>query len=177
MKSYALIACLCLMFAMTPQGSNAFDKNNHKKTQELAEQGDPAAQTRLGVSYSTGTNVEKDKKKAAKWYGKAAAQGYAYGQWNLAFLYVRGEGVGVDQGKARELFQSAADQKFAPAEYDLGMMHLYGMGGKRDRIEAMKWIRKAAEQGYPDALAFMRSQGEMKEDEPDKKKSSGGSSM
>ncbi len=173
MKSFVMVVCLCLMFVIVPQGGDAFDKNNLKETQELAEKGDPAAQTKLGVSYSTGTNVDKNKKKAAEWYAKAAAQGYAYGQWNLAFLYVRGEGVATDYSKARELFQSAADQKFAPAEYDLGMMHLYGMGTKRDRIEATKWIRKSAEQGYPDALSFMRSQGEMKEDKKENKKSSG----
>jgi uncharacterized protein len=178
LKLLRLIVGFLLLLAISmPFSVNAFDKNNMDEIQKSAEKGDPEAQTKLGVAYSTGTNVEKDKKKAAEWYGKAAAQGYAYGQWNLAFLYVRGEGVSVDNDKARELFQKAAEQKFAPAEYDLGMMHLYGMGGKRDRIEAMEWIRKAAEQGYPDAISFMQTQGEMKGKKVDKNKSSTGSSM
>lgn len=169
MKILRLITgCFLLLAVAMPFSVQAFDKNNMDEIQELAEKGDPEAQTKLGVAYSTGTNIEKDKKKAAEWYGKAADQGYAYGQWNLAFLYVRGEGVSVDNDKARELFLKAAEQNFAPAEYDLGMMHLYGIGGKRDRKEALKWIRKSAEQGYPDALAFMRTQGEMKKQEEKK---------
>lgn len=161
MKISYRIVCLCFLLLLGfAQFSGAAKDLNLEEAQVLAKQGDPAAQTALGVAYSTGVKVEVDKKKAAEWYGKAAEQGFALGQWNLAFLYVRGEGVEQDDKKARELFQKAADQGFVPAEYDLGMMYLYGMGGKRSRSEALKWVRKAADQGYKEAIGFLKAQGE-----------------
>ena len=46
--------------------------------QKAAEQGNAAAQCKLGVCYDNGTGVEKDEQKAVEWYQKAAEQGYAY---------------------------------------------------------------------------------------------------
>lgn len=163
MKSLFFVVFL-FMFSIFifKQDAEAFRNMNLEEVQIQAAKGDPAAQTKLGVAYSTGTQIQQDKTKAAEWYGKAAAQGYASGQWNLAFLYVRGEGVDQDDQKARELFQKAADQEFPPAEYDLGMMFFYGMGGARSRTEALKWIQKSADHNYKAAIGFLKAQGEYK---------------
>ncbi len=169
MKYFLLFVCLGLFLVFGfNQSAEAFKDIDLKEVQIQAEKGDPAAQTRLGVAYSTGINVEKDKNKAAEWYRKAAEQGYASGQWNLAFLYIRGEGVEQDDKKARELFQKAAEQEFPPAEYDLGVMYLNGFGGKRSRAEALKWLQKSADHGYREAISFLKSRGEYKEKGADK---------
>lgn len=163
MKFYMFITYLCVFFFLGfTQNVHAFKDISFEDIQVQAENGDPIAQTKLGVAYSTGNQVDVDKKKAAEWYGKAAEQGYPSGQWNLAFLYVRGEGVEQSDETARALFSKAAEQGFAPAEYDLGMMTLYGMGGKRSRSEALAWINKAAEQDYKEAISFLKAQGEYK---------------
>lgn|GEM_PF-3055586 len=170
MKRIFVITFLCLCVVLSCfQTVEAFKDISFEEVKLQAKKGDPAAQTKLGVAYSTGTEVEVDKRKAADWYGKAADQGYPAGQWNLGFLYIRGEGVKQSDKKARELFTKAADQGFAPAEYDLGMMNLYGMGGERSRSQALEWMKKAADQGYKEAIGFLKAQGEWEYELPEKK--------
>ena len=167
MKLIILMTCFVFLFFCGPgQDAAAFEDMNIEELQKLAAAGDADAQVKLGVTYSTGVNVEIDKKKAAEWYTKAAEQGSALGQWNLAFLYVRGEGVEEDEKKARELLKKAAAQGYAPAEYDIGMMYFYGIGGKRSRSEALEWMQKSAAQDYREAITFLKSQGEYKEEKP-----------
>ena len=51
-----------------------------------AEAGDSQAQCNLGWCYETGTGVEKDEKKAVRWYTKSAEQGVAGARTLLALL-------------------------------------------------------------------------------------------
>ncbi|MDZ7666154.1 MAG: tetratricopeptide repeat protein [Desulfotignum sp.] len=60
---------------------------------KMAEQGDAAAQSKLGEIYAKGIDVPQDHKKAAYWYKKAAEQGYADAQHNLGFMYAEGQGI------------------------------------------------------------------------------------
>lgn len=170
MKIFLNLVLLVALIAGYVPVAEAFKDLNVEQIEEKARDGDPVAQTKMGVIYARGLmdKVEIDKKKAVEWYRKAADQGYPNGQWNLAFMYVRGEGVNEDFDKARELFLQAAEQGYAPAEYDLGMMYLYGMGGKRSRSEALTWIRKAAAQDYREAIGFLRSQGELGKEQQQK---------
>lgn len=62
----------------------------------MAEQGDAAAQSKLGEIYAKGHDVPQDHKKAVYWYKKAAEQGYADAQHNLGFMYAEGQGVTQD---------------------------------------------------------------------------------
>ncbi|PLX98391.1 MAG: sel1 repeat family protein [Desulfuromonas sp.] len=171
-----LLLMLFLMSALLiAMGSSAVAfKNNMSldEIQKMAEQGDPSAQVRLGVAYSTGTGVDADLTKALEWYQKAADQGSPQGQWNLAWLYVKGKGVEESYDKALELFQKAADQGLAAAQYDLGMMHFYGMGVARSRSNALKWFHKSADQGYQQAIGFLREQGEYTEPSAEKSEAS-----
>ena len=65
-----------------------------------AEQGDAAAQNRLGEMYGTGKGVPKDYRAAVKWYRLAAEQGHALAQLNLGLAYARGLGVPSDYVRA-----------------------------------------------------------------------------
>lgn len=67
-----------------------------KELRPLAEQGNAAAQSDLGVMYEKGQAVPQDYKEAAQWYRKAADQGYAPAQFNLARMYGLGHGVPRD---------------------------------------------------------------------------------
>jgi len=62
----------------------------------LADQGDPRAETTLGVMYDEGHGVPQDDAEALKWYRRAAEQGYAQAQFNLGVMYARGE---ADDGR------------------------------------------------------------------------------
>jgi TPR repeat protein len=124
------------------------------KIQRAAEQGDAAAQCRLGDIYSIGYGVPYDVEKAVYWYRKAAEQGNADAQCDLGFMYRRGIGVPQDSKEAVKWFQKAAEQSHAEAENALGDAYYYSEGVPRDYKEAAQWYRKAAEQG--DAAAQCR---------------------
>jgi hypothetical protein len=55
-----------------------------KSLSRLAEQGNAAAQLDLGLMYRDGKGVNKDPKKAAKWFTEAAEQGFTPAQYHLA---------------------------------------------------------------------------------------------
>ena len=114
---------------------------------KAAEQGDAAAQNRLGYRYTMGNGVAKDDKEAVKWYRKAAEQGYAPAQNSLGFSYLKGNGVEKNAAEAVKWFRKAAEQGYAKAQCQLGFCYARGKGVTRDTEEALKWLRKAAEQG------------------------------
>ncbi|MBE6356161.1 MAG: sel1 repeat family protein [Lentisphaerae bacterium] len=118
----------------------------------VAEQGDAAAQYKLGKSYADGNGVIKDVDEAAKWFRKAAEQNYAPAQNSLGTCYSKGIGVPQSYDKAFEWFRKAAEQNYAPAQYNLGMCYATNRGrvtGRAfdDNNEAVKWFHKAAKNG------------------------------
>src|SRR6266704_1911402 len=76
----------------------------------LAEQGDPRAQSMLGVMYHFGQGVPRDYTEAAQWFRKAAEQGDTMAQNNLAVIYEHGRGVPQDYGQALRWYHQAAEQ-------------------------------------------------------------------
>jgi hypothetical protein len=68
--------------------------------QQLAEQGDPAAQYAMGAKYSTGEDVLQDYTQALSWFSKAAEQGNVAAQATLGAYYWAGRGVPQDLSKA-----------------------------------------------------------------------------
>ena len=66
----------------------------------LANGGNVAAQTSLGVMYAKGQGVPKDDKEAVKWDRLAAERGYAPAQAVLGKLYNYGQGVAQDSREA-----------------------------------------------------------------------------
>ena len=74
----------------------------------LAEQGDAAAQSNLGVLYHQGQGVTQDYTTAVKWYKRAAEQGGADAQFNLGIMFENGSGVLQDYIKAHMWYNIAA---------------------------------------------------------------------
>lgn len=60
---------------------------------KAAEEGDPDAQLLVGMRYSLGDGVRKDRVEAARWCGRAAAQGHPPAQYLLGQMYAKGFGV------------------------------------------------------------------------------------
>jgi len=67
---------------------------------KAAEQGDAAAQNKLGFHYFNGRGCLADEAIAARWFAKAAEQGNHNAQSNLASLYRLGRGVHHDLNRA-----------------------------------------------------------------------------
>lgn len=61
--------------------------------QQLADQGNTAAQFNLGQMYRLGQGAPRDLVEAARWYHRAAAQGDAQSQYNLGVMYYNAQGV------------------------------------------------------------------------------------
>ncbi|TAL27429.1 MAG: sel1 repeat family protein [Alphaproteobacteria bacterium] len=143
-----------------------------------AEQGDAAAQLRLGKYYSriaseaygyesfqeyqNGTmnfnppethlsKVPQILEESAKWYRKAAEQGNAEAQNYLGGAYWYGLGVQDDNEEAVRWYKKAAEQGNLNAQLQLRYIYDGVLGGrtiKVDHEEAAKWLEKAKENGY-----------------------------
>ncbi len=112
-----------------------------------ANQGNKAAQYRLGLMCESGQGVTQNYVRAAEWYRRAAKQGHASACNNLGVLYKEGKGVRQDYAKAAEWYQKAADKGLDVAQYNLGVRYYEGQGVKQDYAQAMEYFQKAAERG------------------------------
>jgi TPR repeat protein len=87
----------------------------------LADQGNPYAQYKVGLSYDVGVGAPQDFTEAAKWYLMAADRGHAGAQFNLGLLYADGRGVEQDNVQAHMWLNLAAagSEPAAQRERDL----------------------------------------------------------
>src|SRR5208282_5897662 len=74
---------------------------------KAGENGNAAAQCRLGAAYLLGMGVPQDNALAAAWLRKAAAQGAVAAQYQLGSMYQAGEGVAQDYAEAYFWFNLA----------------------------------------------------------------------
>jgi hypothetical protein len=82
------------------QGISAFHRQDYVTASRvfipLAERGNVAAQSYLGLLFETGRGVPQNYTEAAMWYRRAAEQGDSRAQYSLGLLYDRGQGVPQD---------------------------------------------------------------------------------
>ncbi|MGB0750204.1 MAG: tetratricopeptide repeat protein, partial [Magnetospiraceae bacterium] len=122
-----------------------------------ADQGHPAAATKLGYLHSVGLGVTKDPVLAHDWFLKAALLDYPTAQYNLAQILRMGIGVPVDLPGAAEWYARAASQGHPKAQFNLGTMYLKGIGVERDPSRGMAFIGAAADSGLERAIALRES--------------------
>lgn len=125
----------------------AYDRKDYASAvrllRPLANEGNAAAQRKLGVMYANGEGVPHDYTEARKWYLMAVGQNDAAAQNELGLMYYLGMGVPEDDAEAQKWFRKAADQGFAGAQNNLGNMYARGNGVPQDYIEAHKWFNLA----------------------------------
>jgi TPR repeat protein len=141
-----------------------YDPNDLIAVQNAAEQGNPHAQTDLGVRYADGEGVEQDYEQAVYWYEKAAEQGDAGCQWALGSHYRLGVGVAYNPESAEYWLRKSAEQGNLLAVNELCdfYLDLSGAGVTQNDELALTWIEKAAELGHLNAqyhLGFMYQNG------------------
>ena len=160
MKRIALAVVLVVSLAMPAsagyeEGVAAYGRGSFpaalREFEDLALQGDAAAQFYLGIMYENGLGVAQDPAEAAKWYRRAAEQGNANAQFHLGAMYVQGMGVVQDHAEAAKWYRAAAEQGNASAQFDLGNMYDGGVGVAQDHAEAASWYRRAAERDFAKA--------------------------
>jgi hypothetical protein len=151
---WGVTATLCAIVAI---GMAARVREEVRTTHELranraaAEQGDSAAETKLGIAYTSGQGVLQDDTVAFRWFGKAAEQGDAEAQYNLGAFYALGRGTPRDDAAALEWIRRSAEHGFAAAQNNLGVIYHEGRLLPRNDALAIEWFRRAAEQGDPAA--------------------------
>jgi len=111
---------------------------------KAAEQGAPAAEFMLGLSYENGWGVTQDYKAASNWYRKAAEQGDDHGQYFLGLMYLDGRGVTQDYKVAVGWFLKAAEQGNSEAQGNLGTMYAKGQGVPQDYVQGHTWLNLGA---------------------------------
>lgn len=137
----------------------AEQENAEKLYRKAVEQGDAIAQLNLGICYTKGKGVKRDKQEAVKWYRKAAEQGNAEAQCELGISYIIGKGVEKNRKEAVNWFHRAAEQGYDFAQYMLGRCYEYGLGVEKSKKEAEKWYCTAAANGCIVAEAALRRLG------------------
>lgn len=119
-----------------------------------AENGDAAAQVRLGRAYLKGNGVEADASEAIKWFRKAAEQNNSEAQVYLAYCY---DGGGPEENLAEAIkwYRRAADLNNASAQFNLAACFEFGRGVEKNAEEAARLYRRAADQNNAEAQASL----------------------
>jgi TPR repeat protein len=154
---------------------------------KAADQGNPNAQTNLGVLYAEGRGVPRDDTVASTWFRKAADQGNGRAQYNLGIIYSNGGGFLHDDTAAEHWFRKAADQGVPGAEKKAEETRRLAQereGKRRAREEARRrgeelkeeiktdgpdwWVVLGVEPNATIATAKRAYRAKMKESHPDK---------
>jgi hypothetical protein len=116
------------------------------RLRELAGQGNPWAQTLLGLAYIKGYGVDQDDQKAEELYSLAARKGWFGAQFNLGVFY-------QDRFRLREAetwLLKAAEGGLAEAKENLGQLY-HAKGAVHSDEKSFLWTSRAAEDGRVEA--------------------------
>ena len=116
----------------------------------------------LAINYYFGTDVKKNKEKAAELFEEAANAGYKFAINNLAFMYKNGDGVKKDTEKAVMLLQQAADAGNGNAAYDLAEMYFKADSVPLEMKKSAQLLQQSVDANHPTAaynLALMNYDG------------------
>ena len=178
-----------LMAADLGKGTLAFDNKDYttafNELNTFAKEGKQDAMNMVGQMYENGWGVEKDLKKARRFYKRGAALGHmgcvnslralkdqeykkelvtvvpaaeagdASAQNRLGEMAEFGYGMKRDPNLAIQWYKQAAEQGLVAAQHNIGRSYNFGTGVEQDFAEAERWYRKAAEQGHTDAMFFL----------------------
>jgi TPR repeat protein len=124
-------------------------KEAERLYRKAANEGDPAAQEKLGECYQDGKGLIKNYEKAVFWFSRAASGGNVLAQKLLSDCYDRGEGVSQDHNMALQWMEEAANQGDTGAQNYLGNCYNLGfcLGVGQDYLKAVDWFKKSASQG------------------------------
>jgi hypothetical protein len=121
-----------------------------------AEQGDVAAQYRLGQMYARGEAGAKNPTLAVKWTKEAANKGHVGATKALANWYLTGRnGLAKNPGESARLLTLLVEGGDAEACFALGIQTVLGMGVAQDSTRAQILFLAAHTGGYPVPSEFL----------------------
>jgi len=127
----------------------------HKLMEGRMEANDPLAWQARGTDYSIGdARFPQDKKKAIKFWSRAAELGSIEARFSLGHAFITGEGVEADTKKAKYHLEIAAIGGSDIAR--TGLAHIEARARNYDR--AAKHFMIAASRGREEALTMVRKQ-------------------
>ena len=115
-----------------------------------AEQGDPKAQTALGMMLSgiTHGDFRKNYKQSFYWVKQAAEQGYSKAELAIAEMYMNGVVIPMNAKKAKVWYEKAAAQENLNGVNGLARQYRYGTGVRKDYEKAFQYYQQAALEGH-----------------------------
>ncbi|KAJ3037610.1 Leucine-rich repeat serine/threonine-protein kinase 2 [Rhizophlyctis rosea] len=130
-------------------GSNLSDAPpDLEKLKRKADAGDTKAQLEYATKLERGNDIDKNEKKAAKYYRLAATQAnYPQAQLLYAKMLRDGRGTEKDDTQSAKYFKLAAKQGLASAQCYYATALEEGRGVDKDETKAARYYRMAAEQG------------------------------
>ncbi len=175
------LACAYSMLGLMLFKSSAFSSvpsGEQKGHGAAAEQGETAAQLRLGVCCELGKDVLQDHTETVRltrsatrqgegghgeghaggsrgWYRDSAEEGNMFGEYRPALCYFTGKGVVQDMQEAVKLIQSASRKGCLSAQTVLGSSYLTRYGVEKDEELGLKLIRDAAQKDDPTAVKIL----------------------
>jgi hypothetical protein len=141
-----VITLLTLMLPATVQADDFFDTQL-----QLAKQGNPEAQFKVGEMYETGTGVNQNKREAIYWTKRSANQKYETARFKLLYWDLEKKGLNADNKTRLEWLNNRAKQGNAQAQYYLGKIYAHGAGINKNPEVAITWLNKAASAGVLEA--------------------------
>ncbi|MFC1839734.1 tetratricopeptide repeat protein [Thermodesulfobacteriota bacterium] len=140
-KSLLFTLLICVFFPFVSNADqledaiSAIGSKDYKKAHELlkplVDEGNAAAQTRLGAMYVNGQGVEMDLAKGLGLIMEAANQGYDKAQ-----------------GIALKIYMDIASTGDTGAMYNAGGLCLKGWAGAKDKTACLEWLEQAARLGH-----------------------------
>lgn len=115
--------------------------------ESAAKSGKIDEQATLGIYYSNGIRVQKNKKTAEKWYLLAANQGHEDAQYNLGQIYRNGELGQPNYKRAIFWYEKAAANRISFAASNIGGMYYEGKGVPPNIVKAASWMMIASRFG------------------------------
>ena len=149
--------------AIPPAKASISKTSSVDKVAAAANQGNPTAETIIGLRYLDGQGIAADPVQALKWLQKAADAGQGVAQYRLGTMYERGQGITANPTLAAKWYLAAANQGNRKAMHNLAVSYAEGATGKKDMAESARWFSKAAALGLSDSqfnLAVLYERGD-----------------
>lgn len=170
-KYLLIVLVLGLSSASTTNAETELDvrPDNKKLEQEYREElnkwmlqayeGEPDAQFKVGLLFTSQQFDAADYEQAVYWYTQSARQGHVLAQYNLGHQYLTGVGVRRSEKNAMEWWLKAADQGHALAQFNIGRAYYLGIGVKEDHALSKIWFNRAAQNKEPKSIEILAQLG------------------
>jgi len=149
------IATLFLSFVPEAYTYSVFE-GRFEAQMKKANAGDTRAQYKMGVAYMRGTSNNFDKKKAIRWFNKAAAKGYAKAWFRLGQMHYDPKYGMRNYSIAFKWFAKAARKNHGVSQYYMALHYYHGRGVHKDIDYALIWANRAKKNGIGDASRLLK---------------------